>query len=112
MDKGFLPKTTDHRHYFRDTVFNALEWVSSRKEVEVAVARFQLVVIGVTLGDADLTIAHSTSTTNTSYRQLNAMTRLRWGRMQQHVANRDLLHRSLKLFRNRSDPMQFLIAID
>ena len=112
LDKGFLPKTTDHRHYFRDTVFNALEWVSSRKEVEVAVARFQLVVKGVTLGDADLTIAHSTSTTNTSYRQLNAMTRLRWGRMRQHVANRDLLHRSLKLFRNRSDPMQFLIAID
>ena len=112
LDKGLLPETTDHRHYFRDTVFNALEWVPGRQGVEEAVARFQLVVKGVTLGDADLTIAHSTSTTNTTYRQRNAMTRLRWGRMRQHVANRNLLQRSLTLFRNRADPMRFLIEID
>ena len=112
LDKGLLPETMDHRHYFRDTVFNALEWASGRPGIEEAVARFQLVVKGVTLGDFDLTIAHSTSTTNRSYLQRNAMTRLRWGQVQQHVANRNLLQRSLTLFRNRADPMSFLIEID
>ena len=113
LDKGLLPKTTDHRHYFRDTVFNAVEWApGSRQGIEEAFAQFQLVVKGVTLGDFDLTLAHSTSTKSTSYLQRNAMTRLRWGQVQQHVANRNLLQRSLTLFRDRADPMRFLIEID
>ena len=112
LDKGLLPGTTDHRHYFRDTVFDALKWVPGRQGIEEAVARFRLVVKGVTIGDFNLTIAHSTSTTNESYRQRNAMTRLRWGQVQKHVANRNLLQRPLTLFRNRADPAQFLIEID
>ena len=112
LDKGLLPGTTDHRHYFRDTVFDALKWVPGKQGIEEAVARFRLVVKGVTIGDFNLTIAHSTSTTNKSYRQRNAMTRLRWGQVQKHVANRNLLQRPLTLFRNRADPAQFLIEID
>ena len=112
LDKGLLPETTDHRHYFRDTVFSALTWAPGKPGIYEAVARFHLVVKGVAYGDFDLTLSHTTSTTSKTYLQHNAMTRLRWGQVQQHVAHRHLLQRSLTLFRNRVDPMRFLIEID
>ena len=113
LDKGLLPPSTDHRHYFRETVFNALTWLPGNwPEVEEANTRFQLVVQGVNHGEFDLTIAHSMSTTNTSYQQRNAMTRLRWGQVRQYVAYKRLLGCSLTLSRDTADPTRFLIEID
>ena len=112
MDKGLLLGTTDHRHYFRDTVFNALTWTPGKPVIEEASAQFQLIVKGVTYGDFDLTLSHSTSTTSKTYLQRNAVTRLRWGQVRQYVAHQDLLNRSLTLFRDTATPTRFLIEID
>ena len=112
LDKGLLPTATDHRHYFRETVFSTLTWLPARSGIEEANAEFQLVVQGVNHGEFDLTIAHSTSTTNRSYQQRNAMTRLRWGQVRQHVAHTRLLGCSLTLSRDTADPTRFLIEID
>ena len=112
LDKGLLPPSTDHRHYFRETVFSMLAWVPAKSGIEEANAKFQLVVQGVNHGEFDLTIAHSTSTTIKSYRQRNAMTRLRWGQVRQHVAHTHLLGCSLTLARDTADSTRFLIEID
>ena len=112
LDKGHLSQATDHRHYFRTTVFNALAWVPGRPGIEEATARFTLVVKGVYCGEFALTLSHTTSTTSRAYLQRNAMTRLRWGRTRAHVAHRHLLRRSLELFRERANPTRFMIEID
>lgn len=113
LDKGRLPAEVDHRHYFRDVVFNALAWTpGNRPGIEEATARFQLVVQGVNHGDFDLVIAHSTSTTNTTYLQRNSTTRLRWGQVRQYVAHERLLGCSLMLYRDTDLATRFLIEID
>ena len=113
LDKGLLSGTVDHRHYFRDTVFYALNWTQMNSgRIEQAVAEFRLVVRGLYFGIFPLKISHSTSTTSASYLQRNAMTRLRWGPMKGYVAHSYLLDSFLTLFRDKSDPTKFLIEID
>lgn len=112
LDKGLLSKKVDHRHYFRDTVFSALTWSPGRRGIEVASARFVLTIKGVNHGDFNLQLSHTTSKTSATYRQHNAMTRLSWGQMLSHVANRHLLGRSLTIRRDPFDLTRFMIQID
>ena len=112
LDKGLLAETVDHRHYFRNDVFNGLTWTPTRPTVDEASATFQLVVKDIEYGKASLRIAHSTSTTSATYRQRNATTRLRWGPLRTFIANPDLLGRRLTLYRDTKDPEMFLIEID
>ncbi len=114
LDKGRLAAEIDHRHYFRDDIFDALKWkTSSRKNtVEDATATFELVLKGVSAGEYTLTIHHTTSTTTQMYKQRNAMTRLSWGTMHAKVGRPDLIGRTAKLYRNRTDTKKFLIEID
>lgn len=112
LDKGLLSEDTDHRHYFRDEVFDALDWVPSTPTVDEAYARFQLVVRGVDYGAFDLRIAHTTSTNTVSYRQRNAMTRLSWGVARDYVANPTLIGGRLSLYRSKSNPKLFVLEID
>jgi hypothetical protein len=113
LDKGLLADDIDHRHYFRDEVFDALTWTASRKpKVEEAYAKFQLVVKGISYGEFDLRIAHSTNTASITYQQRNAMTRLSWGPVRDFVARPDLIDRSLALYRDRADPTRFVLEID
>ncbi|MFD0727531.1 phospholipase D family protein [Lysobacter brunescens] len=112
LDKGRLPEDVDHRHYFREEVFDALDWSPSTTTVDEAFARFQLVVRGVDYGAFDLRIAHTTSTNTRSYEQRNAMTRLSWGLARDHVANLTLIGGRLSLYRDRANPKRFLLEID
>ncbi|WP_329763265.1 phospholipase D family protein [Stenotrophomonas geniculata] len=112
LDKGLLPENVDHRHYFRDDVFDALDWTPSTSTVDEAFARFQLVVRGVDYGAFDLRIAHTTSTNTRSYQQRNAMTRLSWGLARDHVANPTLIGGRLSLYRDNANPKLFLLEID
>lgn len=112
LDKGLLPESVDHRHYFRDEVFDALTWSRRSATVDETSARFQLIVKGVNHGEFDLSIRHTTSTTSAAYRQRNAMTRLSWGPMTQHVAWPDLIDRTLSLYRDKVDPTRFILEID
>ncbi len=112
LDKGLLPDDVDHRHYFRDEVFSNLEWTPRSKTVDEAYAKFQLVLRGISHGDFDLAISHTTSTTSTTYSQRNAMTRLRWGPMHSYVAHPSLLGRTLALYRDKVDPARFVLEVD
>ena len=114
LDKGLLPTEVDHRHYFREDVFPSLSWKPTNKSgaVEVAYARFQLVVKGVSHGEFDLRIAHTTSKTSASYKQNNAMTRLSWGPARDHIAQPSLIDRTLSLYRDNADENRFVLEID
>lgn len=112
LDKGLLPESVDHRHYFRDDVFSALTWKSRSRTVDEASATFRLIVKGVNHGEFNLSIRHTNSTTSRAYKQHNAMTRLSWGTMRKHVAWPALIGRTLSLYRDKVDPTRFILEID
>jgi HKD family nuclease len=112
LDKGLLPEDVDHRHYFRDDVFPHLAWATRSSTVDEAFAKFQLVLKGISHGEFDLAIRHTTSTTSKTYKQKNAMTRLSWGPMGEYVARPDLIGRTLALYRDKVDPKRFVLEID
>lgn len=112
LDKGLLPEDVDHRSYFREDVFPHLTWVSRSKTVDEAFARFRLVLKGISYGEFDLAIHHTTSTLSRAYKQGNAMTRLSWGPMREYVARPDLIGRTLALYRDKVDPKRFVLDVD
>ena len=113
LDKGLLAEDIDHRHYFRDEVFAARSWKTTKTPtVDEAFAKFGLLVKGVEHGEFDLRIGHTTSTTSKTYLQRNAMTRLSWGSMKEFVARKDLIDRTMSLYRHASDDSRFVIEID
>lgn len=112
LDKGRLPAEVDHRHYFREEVFAGLSWQPRGKTVEEAYAKCHLVLKGISHGEFDVPISHTMGTDSKTYRQNNAMTRLRWGPLRQHIAREDLLGRTLALYRDKADPQRFVLEID
>ena len=112
LDKGLLPEEVDHRHYFRDDVFPHLVWASRSATVDETYAKFQLVLKGISYGEFDLPIRHTTSITSKAYKQKNAMTRLSWGPMREYVARPDLIGRTLAIYRDKVDPARFVLEVD
>ena len=112
LDKGLLPSEVDHRHYFREDIFPNLNWATRSATVEEAFAKFQLVLKGISYGEYDLAIRHTTGTTSKAYKQKNAMTRLSWGPMREYIARPDLIDRTLALFRDKVDPTRFVLEVD
>lgn len=112
LDKGLLPEEVDHRHYFREDVFPHLVWASRSTTVDETYAKFQLVLKGISYGEFDLPIRHTTGTTSKAYKQKNAMTRLSWGPMREYVARPDLIGRTLALYRDKADPARFVLEVD
>lgn len=111
LDKGRLPDSVDHRHYFRSEVFRELEWKPRGPTVDEAHASFRLIVRGVDRGTFRLPIRHTTSTTSRAYLQHNAMTRLSWGNAREFVAKRSLIGRTMELHRESASQDQFAIII-
>lgn len=113
FDKGLLPADVDHRHYFREEIFNQLDWSGAKaKTTEEAYAKFHLVIKGISYGEFDLRIGHTIGTDSKAYKQNNAMTRLSWGPVKTHVGNLDLKDRTLSLYRDLADPSRFVLEID
>jgi HKD family nuclease len=112
LDKGLLPEDVDHRHYFREDVFPHLAWARRSTTVDETYAKFQLVLKGISYGEFDLPIRHTTGTTSKAYKQKNAMTRLSWGPMREYVARPDLIGRTLALYRDKADPARFVLEVD
>lgn len=113
LDKGLLEASIDHRHYFRDEVFSTLNWKTSKAPaVDEAFANFGLIVKGIEHGEFKLRIGHTTSTTSQAYLQRNAMTRLSWGPMKEFVSRKDLIDRTMSLYRHVGDDSRFVIEID
>jgi len=113
LDKGLL-EGVDHRHFFYDDVFQGLKWTAKQKEphLRVAQADFEVVIKGINYGKHTLTLSHNTNTQSKSYEQNNAMTNLRWRPIKDLIRNRDLMGRTLSLYRKDTKPPEFLIEID
>jgi len=113
LDKGLLPVDVDHRHYFRENIFDQLDWSATRvKTTEEAYAKFHLVIKGISYGEFNLRIGHTVGTDSKAYKQNNAMTRLSWGPIKGYVGNPDLKGRTLSLYRDVADPARFVLDID
>lgn len=106
----------DQRHYFRDEVFEALDWTPdpapARAHIERAEAEMRLIVKDVDYGVHTMHLSHNTRTDTKAYEQRNSMTGLHWGDAKPLVAKEDLLDRVLKLFRETDDPSRFTLEID
>jgi HKD family nuclease len=104
----------DQRHFFRDEVFGALTWTPDpkRPHLERARASFELLIKNLNYGKFVLQLTHNTDRTSRSYQQNNAMTQLHWGLALPAVARRDLLGRTMYLYRRDTNPPEFLIEID
>lgn len=106
----------DQRHYFRDDVFDALNWqpdsAPSNRHLERATANFQLVIRDVDYGVFNLRLSHNTLTNTATYRQNNAVTQLHWGPARGLIARRDLLNRIMRLYRDDAQPTNFVLEID
>jgi hypothetical protein len=91
-------ETVDQRHYFREEVFEALQWNPdprpNRRHLERASANFELIIKGVNYGNFNLRLSHSTDRTSVGYQQNNFMTQIHWGDAREHVAKSDLLGRT------------------
>lgn len=113
LKKGVL-EDIDHRHYFRDELFAHLIWTPDTppKKWERSQARFELIIKNLNYGVFNLKLSHNTDQNSKSYRQKNFMTQLHWGDAKKHVAKRDLLGRTLYLYRKDTTPPEFTIEID
>jgi HKD family nuclease len=113
LKKGTLDNI-DQRHYFRVEVFAALAWTTDPppKKWERAQAKFELVIKNLNYGMFNLKLSHFTDEKSKSYLQNNFMTQLHWGDAKKYVAERDLLGRTLYLYRRDTMPPEFTIEID
>ncbi|WP_203529607.1 phospholipase D family protein [Pseudodesulfovibrio sp. JC047] len=106
----------DQRHYFRDQVFNELDWrldtTSGTLGKEQAEAQFQLVIRDINYGIHDLRLSHDSRTDTRTYEQRNSMTRVHWGSAKPIIAREDLLGRTLTMYRNELYHGVFVIEID
>ncbi len=106
----------DQRHYFREEVFGALNWVHDtapgKEHLERARCNFRIVIKDVNYGVFEMQLTHDSRIDSPAYEQNNSLTQLHWGEVRQLVAREDLLERTLYLYRDEAQPDLFVIEID
>lgn len=104
----------DFQTYFRHQVFYSLNWNSNLRSrnphLERAEVDAEIITKGVSSGTFRLEVTHDPRTNTKSYRQKNAMTKLKWGAARPVVARRSLLGCTLRLYKKSQS--QFAISID
>jgi hypothetical protein len=108
--KGLL-KDIDQRHYFRDQIFNELDWKQDKQHphLERATTSFEIIIKGVDFGNYDLEITHNTDTYSETYRQKNCMTKLKWGKARTIIAKRELLECTLRMYKPQNIENNFIL---
>ncbi|PJB73624.1 MAG: hypothetical protein CO093_00240 [Alphaproteobacteria bacterium CG_4_9_14_3_um_filter_47_13] len=104
----------DQQTYFRNEVFNDLDWQLDDRTAgkELATATFQIVIRGIDYGSHDLVVTHDTRTDTPTYRQRQPMSAVRWGTARPIIARDDLLGRTAYLYRDEEEPNLFVLEID
>ncbi len=104
----------DFQHYFRDIVFSSLHWridpTSRSPHLERTRIDVEIIIKNISYGAFNLEVTHDPRTNTTSYTQRNVMTKIKWGNAKSLIAKRDLLDRTLKLY--KKDDTNFVIVID
>lgn len=93
----------DQRHYFRDDVFDELDWAFDsnprHSHLERSEAEFVIEIQGVSYGIFTLKLTHNSRTDTAAYRQRNSMTGLHWGDAKSIIARKELLDEKMKLYK-------------
>ncbi|MCY3729275.1 MAG: phospholipase D family protein [Nitrospira sp.] len=114
LGKGLMEEDIDFQHYFRDVVFSELTWhskPSSRSpHLERATINAELIIKNISYGVYDLEVNHDPRRNTRSYKQRNVTTKIKWGNAITVIRKRDLLGRTLKLYKKNST--DFAIVID
>lgn len=112
LDKGAMEDGFNFQSYFRDEVFDRLEWASlDARKIAKTQAMFQLIVEGIDCGNFLLMVRHDTKTGTKSEAQGQPRTKLSWGSAKPFVAKDALIGRTLRLSRSVDDTTRFLIEI-
>lgn len=88
----------DQTTYFRNDVFGQLDWVTERQSplVEIAIGKFEVIVLGESLGVVPLKIRHKPSG---EAGQHNYTTSISWGDLSKSIQERNLTNRLLNIYR-------------
>lgn len=107
-------KGIDQRHFFRDEIFNTAGWSRDPdlQHYERAYETFRIYTKGQYRGSFRLKLSHNTDTKSISYSRNNSMTSVSWGAALPIIAHRDLLDRTMFLYKKSSVPPEFIIEID
>ena len=113
LGKGLM-EDIDSRHYFRDEVFLELAWHSNPSSksphLERATINAELIIKNISYGVFDLEVTHDPRINTKSYKQQNVMTKIKWGNARSFIGKKDLLGRTLRLY--KKNPTDFTIVID
>lgn len=100
----------DQFTYFRNTVFQDLEWKNNKNGDEIALAYFTIIICGINYGEYILRILHKRKGM-IAYQQNNYVTSIRWGDASYLVKNENLLGRELALYKTYNKK-RFVINIE
>jgi HKD family nuclease len=91
----------DQRHYFREDVFNELEWINDPPDshIERTLANFKIIIDATDMGIFNLKLSHNTNIQSETYKQKNSMTNISWGKAKEFIAKPELLGKKLELLK-------------
>ncbi len=102
LKKGNM-ENIDHRHFFRQIIFNDLDWQfdthQNRTHLERTKSNFELIIKGLSYDVFNLQLTHNSRTDTRAYEQRNSMTQIHWGEARKYIARRDLLNCILRLYK-------------
>ena len=106
----------DQRHFFRDKVFNSLNWENDPKKnlshLERAKATFKIIVEGKVKGAFELKLTHNSRTDTKTYKQKNSMTQISWGKAKAFIAKKGLIGKTVKLYKETGKEDQFVLVFE
>lgn len=111
--KGAL-KDINTRHYFRDDVFQTLQWSldtrQNRTHIERAIANIKIVIFGTDYGTFPLSISHNTNSEHLEELKQPA-TQLHWGDAKVLIAQDELIGKTAALYRDTKVSDAFTLII-
>lgn len=106
----------DQRHFFRNEVFNSLSWqndpMKNRSHLERAKATFKIIVEGEEKGAFELKLTHNSRTDTKTYNQKNSMTQISWGEAKALIARKELIGKTVKLYKETGKDSQFVLLFE
>lgn len=109
-------KDIDQKHFFRDEVFNSLNWKNDPRKnlshLERAKATFKIIVEGDEKGEFELKLTHNSKTGTKTYKQNNSMTSISWGEVKAIIAKKELIGKTVKLFKGVGLNDQFVFIFE
>lgn len=106
----------DQRHFFRDEVFNSLDWQNDPRKnlshLERTKAFFKIIVEGEERGAFELKLTHNSRTDTKTYKQKNSMTQISWGEAKALIAKKELIGKTVKLYNETGTDNQFVLFFE